>query len=228
MRILFLLLVLANVAFFAWSRFIAGGGSGADPTPLSRQIEPQKLRVVPPEELARLSVPKPAPPAPSRPAPVVTSKCLEWGSFTPTDVASARKALEPLALGERVAERKSEETAAWWVFIPPQTGEGSARQAALRKAGELKKLGVQDYFIVQDEGPNHWALSLGIFRSEEAAQARLVALRTQGVRSARVGPRDTPVTKVWLQVKSVDAALEARLQELARQTDGSELRDCVP
>jgi len=38
--------------------------------------------------------------------------------------------------------------------------------------------------------------------------------------------RDTTVPKIWLQVKGVDAALQARLKEIARQVEGSELKDC--
>lgn len=232
MRALFLLLVLANVAFFAWTRLFAPG-AGTDPAPLARQISPEKLRVVRPEELARLPATKTvvaaAPAAePAPPPPPARLKCIEWGAFAPADIARAESALAPLALGERLSQRRTEETAAWWVFIPPPSGNGSARQAALRKAGELKKLGVHDYFIVQEEGPNRWSLSLGVFRSEEAAQARLAALRGQGVRSARVGPRETQVPKVWLQVTAVDPALETRLREIAQQLEGSELRDCVP
>jgi hypothetical protein len=79
---------------------------------------------------------------------------------------------------------------------------------------------------VQEEGEHRWALSLGVFRTEDAARARLAALRTQGVRTARVGARETLVPKVWLQVKSVDAALQARLKDIARQLEGSELREC--
>ena len=79
---------------------------------------------------------------------------------------------------------------------------------------------------MQEEGALRWALSLGVFRTEESAQARLAALRGQGVRTARIGARDTTVPKIWLQVKSVDAALQARLKEIARQVEGSELRDC--
>ena len=243
MRALFLILLLANVVFFAWARLIAGGGSGADPAPLARQIEPEKLRIVSPEELARLSTPKPAvaaaaAPAPGAPTPPAAAvaptpaqaplKCLEWGSFAAADAARAQEALEPLALGERVTQRKANETASWWVFIPPQTRAANPRQAAQRKAGELKSLGVTDYFVVQEDGPNRWAVSLGVFRSEEAAQARLASLHAQGVRSARIGPRESRTPKVWLQVKGVDPALEGRLQELARQIDGSELRECVP
>jgi hypothetical protein len=70
------------------------------------------------------------------------------------------------------------------------------------------------------------SLSLGVFRTEEGAQARLAALREQGVRTAQVGQRETVVPKVWLQVSGVDPALERQLAKVALQMDGSELRIC--
>jgi hypothetical protein len=214
MRALFLFLVFANLAFYAWWRYGAPADA-ADPAPLSRQIEPEKLKVIAPADLPPVSAVKKPPPPPS-------TACMEWGSFTVADAPRAEQALEPLALGARLAQRRTEEVASWWVFIPPQ----GSRQGALRKASELKDLGIDEYFIVQDDAEHRWALSLGVFRSEEAAQARLAALRTQGVRTARVGARETVVPKIWLQVKSVDAPLQARLKEIARQVEGSELREC--
>ena len=177
------------------------------------------MKVVAPNDL-------PAPPA-ARAAPAsipMAAKCLEWGSFTLADASRAEKALEPLALGSRVAQRRTEETAGWWVFIPPQGN----RAAAVRKAAELKSLSIDDYFIVQEDGPYRWAVSLGVFRNEDAAQARLATLRNQGVRSARLAPRETVVPKVWLQVKNVDGALQAKLKDTARTIEGSELRECAP
>lgn len=217
MRALFLLLVLANLAFYAWTRYGAPAGA-ADPAPRARQIEPEKLKVIAPANLPPVSAAKKEK---ATPAPAV-GVCMEWGSFTVADAPRAEQALEPLALGARLAQRRTEEVAGWWVFIPPQ----GSRQGALKKAAELRNLGVDDFFVVPDEGEHRWALSLGVFRNEEAAQAHLAALRAQGVRSARVGARETLVPKVWLQVKSVDAPLQAQLKEIARQVEGSELRDC--
>ena len=241
MRAAFLFLILANVAFFVWARFVSPADPGVDSAPLGRQIEPQKLRIVAPGE-APVAQPKPAaapaaaapsvappvaavsstPAAPPKPPAATVAACMEWGSFTLFDAPRAEKALEPLALGNRVGRRATEELAGWWVFIPSQGG----RQLALKKAAELKARGVEDYFVVQEEGPLRWALSLGVFRTEDAAQARLAALRNQGVRSAQVGPREMTVPKVWLQVRNVDAALEARLREIARTVEGSELKAC--
>ncbi len=244
MRALFLLLVLANLAFFAWSRYIAPADAASDPAPLSRQISPEKLRIVGPGDLppaAKNSQPPAAAPASTAPAtaspvqalpaqPAATSSvaCLEWGSFTLTDAPRAEKALQSLSLGARLSERRTEENAGWWVYIPAQAPGADARPAALKKAAQLKALKVDDYFIVSDEGPWRWSISLGVFRTAEAAQARLAALRSQGVRSAQVGARDTVVPKVWLQVKNVDGALAAKLKDVSQQVDGSELRPCSP
>jgi hypothetical protein len=238
MRGLFLLLVLANLAAYAWWRYGSPADSGLDRQPLARQIEPEKLKIVPPAELAAPPARKPvasppaasaaAPPAPPVAAPAAAASapallaCLEWGSFTLTDAPRAEKLLEPLALGTRLAQRRTEETAGWWVFMPPQGN----RQAALKKAAELKNLGIDEFFVVPDEGPYRWAVSLGVFRNEDAARARLAALRAQGVRTAQVGPREMVVPKLWLQVSAVDTATEARLKEIAAQIEGSELRPC--
>jgi hypothetical protein len=220
-RLFFLLLVLANVAFFAWARYLSPADAAADPAPLARQIEPEKLRVLRAGE-APPAAPKPAP-KPAAAAPVA-ALCLEWGSFTLADAPRMQKALDPLNLGPRLGLRRTEETAGWWVYIPSQGN----RQGALKKAAELKSLGVEEYFVVADEGPFRWGVSLGVFRNEEAALSRLATLRRQGVRTAEVGARETLVPKVWLQVQGVDAALEAQLKDIARTVDGSELKPCSP
>jgi hypothetical protein len=216
-RTLFLVLVFANVALFAWWRY-GPPADAADPAPLQRQIEPEKLKVIRPADLPPPSVARTDKSAPS---PAGATACMEWGSFTLADTARAELALEPLALGPRLTQRRIQELAAWWVFIPSQ-----GRPAAFKKAAELKDLGVEDYFIVQEEGEHRWALSLGLYRSEKAAQARLAALRDKGVQTARVLVREAVVPRVWLQVKGADAALQERLKQIARQIEGSELREC--
>ncbi len=219
MRTLFLLLVLANLAFFAWARYLAQPDAGSDPQPLGRQIDPQKLPIVSPAA-ARGTSAGAARAAPTSPA--AAANCVEWGSFTPTDLPAARKLLEPLALGARLSERQVEETANWWVYIAPQ----GDRQGAQRKGAELKALGVDDFFVMQDAGNFQWSISLGVFGSEAAAQAHLAELKAKGVRSAEVGARVSQVPKVWLRVRDTDAALRAQLRQVAQSIQESELRDC--
>ncbi len=224
MRTLFLLLFAACLGFFAWARFLAAPDPSIDAQPLTQQIEPGKLRVVRESEIATLAPPapakpKPAPP-PAEPAPLA---CLEWGSFSPADAPRAEQRLEPLALGTRLAQFRGEESAGWWVFIAPQPN----RAAAQKKAAELKKLGVDDFFVVLEEGRQRWALSLGVFRAEEAARAHLAALRARGVSSAQVVQRETRVPKVWFQLRPVEQALHARLQEIGKEFEGATLHECA-
>lgn len=224
MRTFFLLLVAANLAFFAWWYTQSPADTGRDPRPIAQQIEPQKLRILPAE--GGPAEPAAAAKAPLKPvaADAPPAACLEWGSFALAEVARAELALGPLALGERLAQRRAEEPAGWWVFIPPQGN----RPGAQKKAAELKGLGFgpEEYFIVQDEGPARWAVSLGVFRTEEAAKARLEALRGRGVRSAQVGAREAAVPKVWFQVRAASGAQQTMLRELTAGFPGTELRDC--
>ena len=225
MRAFFLLLVAANLALFAWSRYYAAPDGASDPEPARRQVKPENIRLLAGTELAGLPMLKPKPAAETAqigPQVNPTGSCTEWGAFSVAEAARAEQVLEPLALGARLSQRRSEEKAGWWVFIPPQGN----RPAALKKTAELKSLGVEDYFVLQDEGNMRWAVSLGVFSSEDAAKTRLEALRAKGVRSAQTGERDTQVTKIWFQVRGADAALQAKLQGFAKGLPGTEIREC--
>ena len=221
MRPIFLLLVAANLALFAWARYYSGADSATDSEPLRRQIKPESIRMLTGPELAGLPLLKPKP-APEPLSQAAAAACAEWGGFAIAEAPRAEQALAPLALGARLSQKRSEDTAGWWVFIPPQGN----RAGALKKTAELKSLGIDDYFIMQDEGKMRWAVSLGVFSSEEAARNRLEALRAKGVRSAQTGERETQVAKVWFQVRNADSALQARLRELAQGSPGTEIRDC--
>ena len=212
MRALFLLLIAANVFLFAWSYALAPPDPGSDPRPLASQIDPAKLRIVSPQELAA---------APQKPAPLA---CTEWGSFTLAAAPRAEQALEPLALGARLSPRRSEETAHWWVFIPPKDGRAGAQKAV----NDLKGLGLEDYHVMQEEGKMRWAVSLGVFSTEAAAQGRLETVRGKGVRAAQAAARETVVPKVSFQVQGADTATRTKLNDIAQQFPGSELRDCPP
>ena len=223
MRTLFLLLVALNLALYAWPRYYATPDSAADAEPLRREINPKGIRLLEGPELAGLPVLKPKPAEEAPPSALAAAgNCLEWGGFSVAEAPRAAQALEPLALGARLSQRRSDEKAGWWVFIPPQPN----RATALKKAAELKSLGIDDFFVLQDEGKLRWAVSLGVFSSEEAARNRLEALRVKGVRSAQTGERESQVVKISFQVRNPDAALQAKLKELSRASPGTEIRDC--
>ena len=207
MRAVLLVLLLLNLAFFAWAHYVAPPDADVDTLPLGRQYEPQKLPIVPAPPVSHVAT---------------TGACVEWGSFNFADLPQAKKLLQPLALGDMLSERHVEDSASWWVYMPPQ----GSQEGAQHKGSELDDLGIHDYHIEKREGPYQWSISLGAFDSQAAAEAHLATLQNQGVRTAEVGPRDFQVQKVWLRIRGVDAGLRARLRELQKAVVGSQLRDC--
>lgn len=214
MRTLFFILALANVAFFAYGWFVPSQAN-SDAQIIGQQLNPEKIRLLAPQQvkgLARKSEP-----------PKVADVCLEWGAVAGADLARAERALEPLALGAKLTRRKQEEASGFWVYMPPLAN----RQIAAQKTAELKRLGVDEYFIVSDDQKWRNAISLGIFKTEEAAKARLAALRVKGVRSALVGARDSQSGKTYFRVSPASAALAAKLNELKQGFPGSEVNECA-
>jgi hypothetical protein len=221
-RIVFFFLLLANLVFFGWAYF--GTGRTADePQLMEQQLNPQEIRLLSPDQVAKLAAERakavadrPKPPK----APVIA--CLELGAFNPVDAPRVQQALDPLALGSRLSQRRADEIASYWVYIPPLR----SRQSANLKAAELKKLGVDDFFVVQEDSKFRLAVSLGVFKTQEAANARLAELRKKGVRTARVAPKETPVQKVYFAIREVPDALVAKLNDLRQGFPGTELKDC--
>lgn len=220
MRTFFFMLLLANAAFFAYSWTGGGGEANVDAQIVGQQLNPGKVRLLAPEQVSALT----RKPDASKPeAQISAGACLEWGALLGADAARAAQALEPLGLGARLTQRKLEEVSAYWVFIPPLAN----RQAATQKAGELKRMGVDDYFVVPDDPKWRNAISLGVFKTEDAAKVRLEALRAKGVKSANSGPREMQLSKTYFQVREANATLSARLNELKQGFAGTEVHECA-
>lgn len=218
MRLISLLLVLANVAFYAWAQYSPQAASPESHL-VEQQIQPDSIRLLSPQQVALLAAAGPSP----KPETSGLTACMEWGAFNAADVQRAQAALKQVAPPARVAERRVEEAAGWWVFMPPTP----TRQAVMQKLEELKRLGIEDYFVVQDDPKLRFAISLGVFRTEEAAKTRLDQLRGRGVKTAQQGRRKTPVQKVYLQLHDFPEAMRSKLAELKEGFPATELRECT-
>src|SRR3990172_818364 len=108
MRTLFLLLLLANVVFFAYGRYgdvLFPGESQL----LQQQINPEAIKVFASAQLAKA--------APAKRVPTVA--CLEWGAFPGGDTERAEGMLAPLALGAKLAQRRGGGDSAWGGGMAP-------------------------------------------------------------------------------------------------------------
>lgn len=147
--------------------------------------------------------------------------CLEWGDFSGPDLTRAAAALSVMQLGDKLSQRQVERDIGYWVYIPPLKN----RAAVNRKVTELKALGVSEYFIVQSAGRWRNAISLGVFKTREAAQNFLNLLRTKGVHTAKVGERASKLKATIFRLNRMDAATEAKLTAMQKDFAGSELKN---
>ncbi len=207
MRTLVILLLLANLTLFAYTRLDSGAGEGVR---LKEQVQPDKIKLLTPQEVAALG------PAS---AAALADVCLEWGPFGDADRARAQADVESLALGKLLTQRRIETSAAYWVYLPPL----ASKVAADKRAAELRAAGQKDVIVV-DGGAQRFAISLGSFRTEDAANAYLAELAKQGIAGARAGPRPQVLVQTLLVIRDPPQPVITRLRELAPSYPGAEMK----
>jgi sporulation related protein len=254
MRKLFWFLLLANVMLYAWMQrgWLGFGEQEPQAQPAlnpgkirlldASQILPAKVSPAPVHLTQAASAPVQVTTAPGRiataavpssgvqmtlsisaPAPGsrITLACLEWGDFSGPDLARAAAALSALQIGDKLSQRQVEQDIGYWVYIPPLKNKAAVN----RKIAELKALGVTEYFVVQVAGRWHNAISLGVFKSRDAAQNFLNHLHTKGVHTAKVGERASKLKMTIFKLNRIDAPTVAKLTAMQKDFAGSELKN---
>lgn len=187
--------------------------------------------------VASVSVPK-AQDVPTVPAALVTAAaqtagrtdtktaeplaCVDIGNFSGDETRRFGKQLAALSLGDKVSRRSVQDTVTHMVYIPPQ----GDREGAEKKVGELRRRGIEDFYIIQDNSSLRWAISLGVFKTEEGARTHLASLNEKGVRTARIGERSIASTQTVFRVKGLDAAGREALEKIKSAFPKQEMRDC--
>ena len=198
-----------------------------EPARLKNQLQANKLSLLTQEQATAPAAPpaaEEAVPAAAAPAPPPSYACTEVGNFLLADGRRFEAQVAALDLGDRQSRRNvaGQDISSYMVYIPPQ----GSKEGAERKAGELKQLGVKNYFIINEGSAQRWGISLGVFKSETSAQSQLASLNKQGVHSARVAPRYSASKQFAYQFRDLDAATRARLAEITKQFEEQELRSC--
>jgi hypothetical protein len=235
LKFAFWALLAANVVWFAASQGYLGNVASDEhePARLQNQLGAEKMIVLSAQEAQETltaatvveDAPALAPEAPPepKPVPVAALVCTEVSNLREADARRFDARLAKLDLGTRAVRREVPPTdfSSYIVFIPPQP----TKEAADRKAAELKALDVTNFFIMNADSPMKWAISLGVFKSEAAAQTQLAALVKQGVHSAKVAGRSSG-TRIAYQFRGIDAATSARIERIAATYDGQATRAC--
>ena len=209
-----------NAVLFAYGQGMLGNfkASEREPARLKNQIKTDKLllRGAPTANLTPVLLPvlpTVLPPVAAAAPATVLIACTEVGNFAASDARRFERLVAPLALGERQTQQEVsvQEITSHMVMIPPL----GSKDAADKKAAELKAQGVTNFFIMNASTPTKWAISLGVFKAETAAQTLLAALKKQGVTGAKVAGRTSAGTRLAYRFTNIDAETRAKLDGFA-------------
>jgi hypothetical protein len=236
LKFVFWTLLGLNAVMLAFAQGYLGklNGEEREPARVRNQLESGKLRLVtavpapaagePAASSAGASAPASAPAAAAASSPAELVACTEVGPLSASDERRFDARVGKLDLGQRQTkvEVPYQEVTSRLVFIPSQ----GSKEAADRKAAELRGLGVTNFFIINGDSPYKYGISLGLFKSEASAQAMLAQLNKQGVKSARIAPRGPMSNRSVYQFRGIDADTRAKIVEIADRYDSAEVRAC--
>ena len=216
------MLLLANVLFFGWSRWVAPSQAG----PVAATTDRARLRSI------RLVTEQPDPTGGSSVGPgqdpqqvaAALSDCVSFGPFLESSRAQAAATrLRDQGFTLTLRDSRDEVWVGQWVRLDrlPNADAAAAALTGLRAAG------LTDAYLLTEEAPGT-VISLGVFADAQRAQDVAGLVRDAGF-EATIGDRFRTADVVWLDIdRRSNAGLPALegLQASAGPTARLELRPC--
>lgn len=207
MRIFFLLLVFANLIFFAWAQgYLGESDDGREPQRFAQQLHPEKLRIL--REGQKPAVKK------------EDVACRVVGGVNLADAEALRIALE--AAGAKASVTPLAEPAIYLVAITDLPNKA----AADRKLAELARFGLKDVSAAALDG-GRMEIILARFATEAAAGEHLQGLVKRGIKSARVDGREQPALKARIEARAPASALLQQLPKLIAPYADATVGECT-
>ena len=226
MKWLFGILLLASLAFGAVMQWGSKGFGDNKILQAQTPLFPEKIKLLPIAPVsavtAQSAVQTTA--ASTSPPPQAIASCFEWGDFSANDLARATTTLNSLNLGDTLTQREVLHANGYWVYLPPlNTSAEVAKMVA-----QIKNLSLEEFYVVQDDGKWKNAISLGVFKSQEAANRFRDNLRAKGLKFASVGERKSTHLTVLI-LKTPGADVIEKITNMQKEFPDSKLKttDCL-
>jgi hypothetical protein len=219
MRLIVLVLLLANGAYFAWSQGLMRAYGFApvqqsEPHRLENQINPSALRLLSDQEARAMDV--------QLQAAKLPKTCLQAGPFDDTQATAMRSALEanfPEGSWQLEAHTSPER---WIVYM----GKFSTPEALAKKRQELLSIRLPTQPL---QNPSlELGLSLGHFDSEAGANGALLEFSKRGLRTGRVVLELPHIQSHQLKLSGLTEALKPKLGDIKSELAGNPLLPCEP
>jgi hypothetical protein len=217
LRLLVLLLILANGAYFAWASGALRAYGFApqqqtEPQRLAQQIKPEAIHVLTGDEFKQVEA--------QRQAELAPKECLQAGPFTDAQWGALRPTLEGVLPADAWQFDTVQESARWIVYM----GKYPNAPALAKKRGELSAMNLKAQALTNPALEP--GLSLGSFDSAQAANAELARLSLRGIRTARVVQEQEERQVTMLKLPALTEALKQQLVEAKPALADKSLKSC--
>jgi hypothetical protein len=173
-RVAFFLLLLINLAFFAWAQWLAPGEAQI---PVSPKVDAPRL------QLATEASPTAA-----------NGSCVTVGPFATNELAArARQTLTDSGYPAVPREQSSSELDGYWVYLESPSTEAAERRLLER----LRRGGISEAQAIGDIGTRK--ISLGIFQDETRAFSQSERVAKLGL-LPQIESRQKDSTTIWLDL----------------------------
>lgn len=215
LRTLIVGLLIANLAYFAWTQgwlspWIGASPTGErDPERLERQVNPQAVQILSPAAASRLNS-------------VAAPACVEAGPFDGTQVEAAEAALTTLLPAGNWTRVVRTVPGTWIVYM----GKYLDTDTYQRKQAELRRLRVGFEALPAANAELAPGLLLGRYETQAAAESALDQFANRGVRTARVVPLVQPRSAWLLRIEGADPSVVAQAVALRNDALGRGFAAC--
>lgn len=217
MKRFFWLLVLINLGLLTY--FNIGYILPGKPEIKLTEINPDKIKLLSQAEINALPKRAAASPTQSAIESQPAAICFEWGVFSDPSLVKAQKILTSMAIQASTKEQEAEPKR-YWVYKAPVKTTADAH----KKVAELKALGIEDLFVIQEEKWKN-AISFGVFEDEQLAEKLVQELRAKGVRNVEKILRTNAKGHHSLLLGSISESQIAELKKLKPDFPETELKE---
>lgn len=224
LRALIVTLLLANLAFFAWTQgwldAVVGVRSIGDREPerLLREVRPELIRILPADAASGVAG---ATNVAGDTAPNAIA-CFEAGPFGDAEIAAAQATAQTALPAGSWVTVKTDQPGTWLVYM----GRYATREAQTKKEDELKRRKLP-YEEIAEPPALAPGLALGRFDQRTEAATALDRFTQQGIRTARVVELAPASSRQVLRADKADAALATQLIALKADALGRGFVACA-
>ncbi len=192
---------------------------------INRQLVPEKIVLLQEARPASSPDTAAAPPQPAaQPAALPaadTPACIAFASLGNADVEAIKSMAAPAGNALKL-KINGVQPSSYWVNIPPSGGKDGAN----RRGEILAKAGITDFIIVRESGPNQYAISLGLFRNEDAARRLVEQLQKKNIKTAIITTRDNTGKAARIEIHGMSSQLQATSSEIRARLKTAQSDEC--